>query len=199
MNTLNNILILGGTKFVGKSFANYFGSLDGVNKKYRIFLANRMIAGRCDIKINRDDDKSCTILKKYFFDVVIDFSCYNLTQFKNTYDYLSFNKYIFISTSAVEGIPFQNVSPDMYEMVNYAYAKKEYEDFIINNIKNYSIIRPCYVVGKDDYTDRFYKKDDKYYWNNGLELTYYIEVNALSEVIFNQISNPNTLILNPCR
>ena len=199
MNTLNNILILGGTKFVGKSFANYLGSLDGVNKKYRIFLANRMIAGRCDIKINRDDNKSCTILKKYFFDVVIDFSCYNLTQFKNTYDYLSFNKYIFISTSAVEGIPFQNVSPDMYEMVNYAYAKKECEDFIINNIKNYSIIRPCYIVGDGDYTNRFYKKDNKYYWNNGLELTYYIEVNALSEVIFNQIGNPNTLTLNPCK
>jgi hypothetical protein len=87
----------------------------------------------------------------------------------------------------------------MYEMVNYAYAKKECEDFIINNIKNYSIIRPCYIVGEGDYTNRFYKKNNKYYWNNDLELTYYIEVNALSEVIFNQISNPNTLILNPCR
>jgi len=190
-----NILILGGSKFVGKNFINYAN----INSKFNLTLANRGITKTPNVIIDRDNAKDCVNLKNKEYDIVIDFSCYNLNQFKNTYQYLKFNKYIFISTSAVEAIPFQNVEPDMYEMVRYAHNKKECEDFIINNIKNYSIIRPCYIVGKDDYTNRFYKKDNKYYWNNGLELTYYIEVDILSKLIFNEINNCVNNIVNPCK
>jgi len=190
-----NILILGGSKFIGKNFVDY----TTINSKFNLTLANRGIIKIPDIIINRDNEKDCINLKNKEYDIVVDFSCYNLNQFKNTYQYLKFNKYIFISTSAVEAIPFQNISPDMYEMARYAYNKKECEDFIINNIKNYSIIRPCYIVGKDDYTNRFYKKDNKYYWNNGLELTYYIEVDTLSKLIFNEINNCVNNIVNPCK
>ena len=190
-----NILILGGSKFVGKNFVDY----TYINSDHNMILANRGITKTPNIMINRDNEKDCINLKNKEYDVVVDFSCYDLNQFKNTYQYLKFNKYIFISTSAVEGIPFQNVSPDMYEMARYAYNKKECEDFIVNNIKNYSIIRPCYIVGKDDYTNRFYKKDNKYYWNNGLELTYYIEANNLSKLIFNEINNSFNRIVNPCK
>jgi nucleoside-diphosphate-sugar epimerase len=190
-----NILILGGSKFVGKNFVYYMS----LNSDYSLILANRGITKAADIIINRDNEKDCFNLKDKEYDIVVDFSCYNLNHFKNTYQYLKFNKYIFISTSAVEGIPFQNVSPDMYEMARYAHNKKECEDFIVNNIKSYSIIRPCYVVGEGDYTNRFYKKDNKYYWNNGLELTYYIEVDALSELIFNKINDTSNSIENPCK
>jgi len=190
-----NILILGGSQFVGKNFVDYAS----VNSDFNLILANRGIIKSPNIVINRDNEKDCSNLKNKEYDTVIDFSCYNLNQFKNTHGSLKFNKYIFISTSAVEAIPFQNVSPDMYEMVRYAHNKKECEDFIINNIKNYSIIRPCYIVGKDDYTNRFYKKDDKYYWNNGLELTYYIEAETLSKLIFNEINNNSNSIVSPCK
>jgi len=190
-----NILILGGSQFVGKNFVDYVS----INSDYNLILANRGITKTPDISINRDNEKDCSNLKNKEYDVVVDFSCYDLNQFKNTYQYLKFNRYIFISTSAVEAIPFQNVSPDMYEMVRYAHSKKECEDFIVNNIKNYSIIRPCYIVGKDDYTNRFYKKDNKYYWNNGLELTYYIEADILSKLIFNQLNNSSNTIVNPCK
>jgi len=190
-----NILILGGSKFVGKNFVDYVS----LNSDYNLILANRGITKTPDIIIDRDNEKYCFNIKNKEYDVVVDFSCYNLNQFKNTYQSLKFNRYIFISTSAVEGIPFQNVSPDMYEMARYAHNKKECEDFIIDNIKNYSIVRPCYIVGKDDYTNRFYKKDDRYYWNNGLELTYYIEADALSKVIFNEINNTSNSIANPCK
>jgi len=189
-----NILILGGSKFVGKNFVEYAS----IYKQYNLYLANRGKIKKPDIIINRENEKDCVNLINKQYDIVIDFSCYNLKQFKNTHQFLKFNKYIFISSSAVEAIPFQNVGPDMYEMVNYAYAKKECEDFIINNIKNYSIIRPCYIVGKDDYTNRFYKKDDRYYWNNHLELTYYIEADTLSKLIFNETKNPSNCIINPC-
>ncbi|NBP58967.1 hypothetical protein EBU71_20960, partial [bacterium] len=94
---------------------------------------------------------------------------------------------------------FKNVSPDLYEMARYAYNKKECEDFIINNTKNYCIIRPCYIVGEGDYTDRFRKIGDKYYWKDGNELGYYIEVDKLADIILNQLFNAKgSNIINPC-
>jgi nucleoside-diphosphate-sugar epimerase len=190
-----DILILGGGKFVGKNFVEYAS----VNSDFNLILANRGFSKTPDIIIDRDNEKDCVNLKDKEYDVVIDFSCYNLNQFINTYQFLNFNKYIFISTSAVGAMPFQNVGPEMYEMARYAYNKKKCEDFIINNVKNYSIIRPCYIVGEGDYTNRFYKEDDKYYWNNGAELTYYIEVDSLSKITFNEINNTSNRIVNPCK
>jgi nucleoside-diphosphate-sugar epimerase len=190
-----NILILGGSKFVGKNFVEHTST----DKRYNLHLANRGTVKKPDIIIDRDNETDCINLKNKQYDVVVDFSCYNLNQFKNTYQFLNFNKYIFISTSAVLGLPFQNVSPHMYEMARYAYNKKKCEDFIVNNVKNYSIIRPCYIVGKYDYTNRFYKEDDKYYWNDGQELTNYIEVDDLSKITFNEINNTSNNIVNPCK
>jgi hypothetical protein len=189
-----NILILGGSKFVGKNFVEYIS----YNNDYNLTLANRGITKTTDIIINRDEEKGCINLKDKKYDIIIDFSCYNLNQFKNTFKYLKFDKYIFISSSAVSGIPFTNVSPDMYEMAQYAYKKKECEEYIINNIEKYLIFRPCYIVGENDYTNRFYKKDGKYYWNNGLELTYYIESKNLARLIHDNIFFENSKIINPC-
>lgn len=189
-----NILILGGSKFVGKSFVEYAS----IDERYNLYLANRGTIKKPDIIVDRNVEKDCINLKSRKYDVVVDFSCYDLNQFKNTYQFLNFNKYIFISTKAVEGLPFKNASPDD-EMVKYAQNKKECEDFIIKNIENYSIIRPCYIVGKDDYTNRFYKKDNKYYWNNGSQLNYYIEVDDVSKIIFNQINTPFNIIGTACK
>lgn len=175
------------------------------NQNYQIDIANRNLSNPTlfnDLKkiiIDRNDKQSCKKLIKKAYDLVVDISCYNIDQFINTYNFLNFNKYIFISTSAVEAIPFQNVSPDMYEIVSYAHQKKECEDFIINNIKNYTIIRPCYVVGDYDYTDRFYKKDNKYYWNNGNELNYFIDCKELVSKIINLIDFDDKIIFNPCK
>lgn len=191
-----NILILGGSLFVGKQFANY---IKNTLPHYKVILANRGLSGKCDIKINRDIKDSCSSLQGIYFDIVIDFSCYTLEQFKNTYDYLNFNKYIFISSSAVDAVPFRNVSPQDYEMAAYAMRKKECEDFIIKNIKNYNILRPCYIVGDGDYTNRFTKKDGKYYWkDSGYEMTYFIEVESLSKIILDSFESKDSWVKNPC-
>lgn len=189
-----NILILGGTKFVGKKFVEYISNYKNIN----LILANRGFSGRSDVYIDRENTSSCSNLKNIHPDIVVDFSCYNLNQFKNTFYNLNFIRYIFISSSAVEAIPFHNVEPDMQEMAQYAYNKKECEEFIQKNIENYSIIRPCYIVGDEDYTNRFYKKNEKYYWINGQELTYYIETERLCEFIFKAIQFNRNIIVNPC-
>jgi nucleoside-diphosphate-sugar epimerase len=191
---MKKILILGGTKFLGKSLVKYLNS----QNNFTFFLANRGKSGQSDIFIDRENYASCQILKEYKFDAVIDLSCYTKSHFENTYKNLTFLKYIFISSSAVEAIPFINAEPDMLEIIKYAYNKKECEDFIIKNIKDYFIIRPCYIVGENDYTNRFYRKNNKYYWNNGTELTYYIEVENLVKIIVEAIESKNNKIINPC-
>jgi 2'-hydroxyisoflavone reductase len=188
-----NILILGGTLFIGKHFVELIK-----NKNYNITLANRGVSGKTDIKIDRNDIELCKDLDNKYYDIVIDFSCYNLDQLKNVLHHITFNKYIFISTSGVDFLPFYNVSPEYYEEAAYFFNKKQCEDYIIENISNYNIIRPCYVVGEADYTNRFYKKDNKYYWNNGKELDFYIEVRKLVEIIEKTLNVNINSIIKPC-
>jgi len=188
------ILILGGTLFIGKHFVELIQ-----NKNYDITLANRGISGKVDIKIDRNNTESCKNLNNSYFDIIVDFSGYNPEQLINVVSNIRFNKYIFISTSGVEFLPFRNVGPEDYEMAAYILNKKHCEDYIINNINNYNIIRPCYVVGEGDYTNRFYKKENKYYWNNGQELTFYIGVEKLSKLIFECLQNAGNSIISPCK
>ena len=187
------ILILGGTLFIGKRFVELIQ-----NKNYDITLANRGISGKADIKIDRNDIQSCKNLNNNYYDVVIDFSCYKLEQLTNVLQNIKLNKYIFISTSGVDFLPFRNVGPQDYEMAAYIFNKKKSEDYIVENISNYSIIRPCYVVGEGDYTNRFYKSGGKYYWNNGVELTFYIEVDRLVDIINKTLNAQESSIISPC-
>lgn len=189
------VLILGGSQFIGLDFYNYLEPFG-----YDVVTANRGYHIRPDITIDRDDPSKCSVLSRAKYDIVVDFSGYRVDQVRNSYQYLNFDKYIFISSSAVEGFPFRNVRPQDRAMVDYAIDKKKCEDFIIQNAKNYTIIRPCFVVGENDYTNRFIKSNNKYYWKEGgEELTYLIESSSLSEVIHNSFEKNDRCIINPCR
>lgn len=187
------ILILGGTLFIGKRFVELIE-----NKNYNITLANRGVSGKVDIKIDRNNSESCKNLNNSYFDIVVDFSGYNPEQLINVVSNIRFNKYIFISTSGVAFLPFRNVGPEDYEMAAYIFNKKKCEDYIIENISNYNIIRPCYVVGEGDYTERFYKNGSKYFWKNGKELDFYIEVTDLNNIILDCFSVCKNSIISPC-
>ena len=187
------ILILGGTLFIGKRFVELIE-----NKNYNITLANRGVSGKVDIIIDRNNSESCKNLNNSYFDIVVDFSGYNPEQLINVVSNIRFNKYIFISTSGVAFLPFRNVGPEDYEMAAYIFNKKKCEDYIIENISNYNIIRPCYVVGEGDYTERFYKNGSKYFWKNGKELDFYIEVTDLNNIILDCFYKSQNSIVSPC-
>ena len=187
------ILILGGTLFIGKRFVELIE-----NKNYNITLANRGVSGKVDIKIDMNNSESCKNLNNSYFDIVVDFSGYNPEQLINVVSNIRFNKYIFISTSGVAFLPFRNVGPEDYEMAAYIFNKKKCEDYIIENISNYNIIRPCYVVGEGDYTERFYKNGSKYFWKNGKELDFYIEVTDLNNIILDCFYKSQNSIVSPC-
>lgn len=144
--------------------------VENLKEKYQnITLANRNITNPflfSDLKkiiIDRNKEKACLALKKEKYDLTIDFSCYNVEQFKNVYNNLNTQKYIYISTMSVLNIDLQSKEYD------YAINKLLVEEYIKKNLKKCLIIRPCAIYGDNDYTDRFYKKDNIYFWKNTLE------------------------------
>jgi nucleoside-diphosphate-sugar epimerase len=162
------ILILGGTQMIGR---NLVESLLSENK-YELFLANRGITNpdlfykKCKhIYIDRNVEETCNKLQNYFFDMIIDFSCYTINHFQNTFKYLLFNKYLYISTMSIfdEDIHINYDINDSYHV--YRQNKLNTEIYIKSqNINNFLIFRPCGIYGEHDYTDRFYQKNGKYYW-----------------------------------
>jgi len=157
-------LILGGTQMLGRAF------VEDLKQKYQnITLANRNITNPflfCDLKkiiIDRNKIETCSRLGKEKYDLTIDFSCYNVEQFKNVYNNLKTDKYIYISTMSVLNIDQESKEYD------YALNKLLVEEYIKKNLKKCLIIRPCAVYGEYDYTDRFYKKDNIFFWKDTLE------------------------------
>jgi len=157
-------LILGGTQMLGRAF------VEDLKQKYQnITLANRNITNPflfTDLKkiiIDRNNPESCLILKKEKYDITIDFSCYNVDQFKNVYSNLNTEKYIYISTMSVLNIDKKS------KEYNYALNKFLIEEYIKNNLKKCLIIRPCAVYGDNDYTNRFYKENNIFFWKNTQE------------------------------
>lgn len=160
-----NILILGGTKFIGKYFVELCN-----NHGQTITIANRGLSKHNlpdniqFIKINRQSIKLCKNLSNNIeYDCVVDFSCYNINDFNSTISYIKCKKYLLISSTGVNDINRINESHSLYR---YCIDKKNLEEYIFNNsfIFPIIIIRPCIVYGHNDYTNRFEFRDNDFYW-----------------------------------
>ena len=159
-------------------------------------IANRNITNKNlfhqlqHIFIDRNNIDSCNALNKQKFDIVIDFSCYNIDQFLNIYNNIVCNNYILISTLCTFD---QDVLKDSSHWLHgYCKNKKVVEDYIFNStINNISIVRPCVIYGKHDYTNRFYEKNNTIYWrhNNTIvkENKYYIPVEKFSNYLLQYV------------
>lgn len=163
-------------------------------------IANRNITNKNlfdklnHIIIDRNDINKCKNLNNTSFNIVIDFSCYNINQFLNTYNNINCSQYILISTLC----SFDNsvLNDNSHWLHEYCKNKKIIEDYIIhNNITNISIVRPCVIYGKYDYTNRFYEKNNQIYWrhNNTLvkENRFYIPVRKFSNYLLEYILSKN--------
>jgi hypothetical protein len=186
-DTINNSLIVGGTQMIGRDFVQLC-----INKNIYPTIANRNITNKNlfsqlnHISIDRNILDTCKNLNQQNFDIVIDFSCYNIEQFLNVYNNITCNNYILISTLCTFD---KNVLNDYSHWLHgYCKNKKIVEDYIVNNnIKNISIVRPCVIYGKYDYTNRFYEKNNKIYWKHNhvpvQENKYYMPVNKFSNYL----------------
>ena len=140
---MNDILIIGGNRFVGKLVAKQL-----YDQNYHVTVLNR--AGtkpfdKCNvIKMDRYDIGSTNISPK----IVIDMCAYTVNQVKNllgSLDTSNLNQYIVISSMASEYSFFGE----------YGKNKAEIELFLRfeANIP-YVILRPTYIIGKTDHHKR---------------------------------------------
>lgn len=192
MNNLK-ILIIGGTQMIGRDFVELC-----LENNIEPVLANRGITNKDlfpqlqYIQIDRNFKEKCQSLKNLEFDLVIDFSCYNINQLTNIVDYIKYKKYVILSTLCV----YDNevLIKKEHWLHNYCLNKKYLEDYIRNkNLSNFLIVRPCVLYGKHDYTNRFYEKNNIIYWKHNNEIIkesqYYIPVRKFSNYLYDFISN----------
>jgi 2'-hydroxyisoflavone reductase len=202
---VKNILILGGTKFIGRNLVERL-LLDPQNK---LMLLNRGITNSDlfpNVQKLKGDRNSQDVgeLVKGNWDYVIDLSCYYPQGLEYVLNALSYppKKYIFISTCSVyqEGNALQKETAkiqkgnanDWIDESNETYGKRKSrcEEILKNHDINFTILRPTLVYGKYDHTDRFY------YWlhqvksyneilipNHGLQIFSLSYVNDLIETI----------------
>lgn len=169
------ILILGGTMFAGRALVEQLMNDD----RYALTLFNRgksnsgIFPNVTQIHGNRETDDILQICDRHW-DVVIDFSGYYPKTFAQLLDRLSgkVGRYIFISTISV--FPFgeveaQNIGEDdatlscseeqMTSALPDAYGEKkaEMERILLSHPElDPLILRPSFIYGHYDWTDRFY-------------------------------------------
>lgn len=183
-----NILILGGTQFLGRSFVENLLEI----KKHKITLCNRGISNPYlfpdlnKIIYDRNIEEGCEKLFDDFYDFVFDFSGYKVEQLSNISKYLRCHKYIYISTISV----LHNNEDEV--MKSYALNKRLCEKFVNNTYQNNCIVRPTCVIGDNDNTDRFYKENQIFYWKSSKnEVTECITPQELNKTLLNEINFSN--------
>lgn len=188
------LLIIGGTQMIGRDFIEYL--IENNSPQYQLYMANRGITNNNifpDIKriiIDRNSQSKCENLSNQYFDIVIDFSCYNVNQLYNILKNLKYDKYYILSSLCSQDT---NVLSDKnHWLYSYCLGKNAIEKYILsNNLNNFNIIRPCVLFGKNDYTGRFYEKNNEIYWKENNELVipskYYIHVRTFTKYLYSCI------------
>lgn len=155
------MLVLGGTRFIGRAFCEQ-ASHQGV---FQLTLLNRGLSNpdlfpdvepiRCD----RNNSDACRIaLEGRRFDHIVDFSGWSHSQVENIVSHCHFQHYTFLSSSAVD------LSWPEDELFSMAQDKLWCEHLIQSLELPYLIVRPGFVVGQNDDSDRFEFRDAHWVW-----------------------------------
>ena len=173
---MEKVLILGGTKFVGRLLVEALIQ----DSAFEVYLFNRgetnpdLFPTAIKIIGNRETDDIKKI-SDYNWDYVVDFSSFYPKSLIDTIESLhkSVKKYIYISSISTYDFATYDASFEIeedFELVNYTkeealdssmntYGKRKAAcEKVLNSYKwlNTIILRPSIIYGKYDFTDRFY-------------------------------------------
>ncbi len=219
---MKQILILGGTKYVGKAFLKALIKSDN----YQITVLSRhKIEGLFSIQGDRKDKELLTQTLKHKYDFVIDFICFCLPDAKKLLDAIKENdtrpKIIFISTTYVydqnagnEIYTELDFSPSNYQAsilerseISYEEGKRSAEAYFSKNYnkEDLCILRFPIILGKNDYTLRtdffvdFFKKGGSLNQIKNSGVSNFIFVNDIVKVLLKLIENFQPEIFNIVR
>ncbi len=158
---MKTMLILGGTRFVGRVFCERVVH-DG---QFDVTLLNRgesnpeLFPEVPRIVCDRDDANACREnLNGHKFDYVVDFSGWQHQHIENVTVNCQFGHYTLLSSSAVD------LSWPEDELFAMAQNKLWCEHLLAKVDAPALIVRPGFVVGKYDNTDRFERKNEGWVW-----------------------------------
>lgn len=171
---MKNILVLGGTRYLGLEFINILNE-----EKIKLFVASRnKIPTQNFINIDRKNQNDLeNLFKNIQFDVVIDFINFSLPDSEKLLNALRFQikppKLILISTTYIYDNPLQiekdsifsenDFLPSNHKLfgldrpeISYSNGKRDMESYSVDNYYNDKlvILRFPIILGANDYTQR---------------------------------------------
>jgi dTDP-glucose 4,6-dehydratase len=207
-----NLLILGGTNFIGPYLVDFLLK----SNKYNIFMLNRsgnnlnnnkITCFKCD---RNDFNTLSNIIENIKLDIVVDMCLFNLKQAENIYTILtkkSIKKYIFLSSIAsyehTHKYPLieSNKLGEWTLFGTYGINKMECENFIKSkNNFPYVILKPTYILGKNNYIYREQYYFDKIKNNepllidsDGNAILQFVFVEDVAQILFLSILNDDII------
>lgn len=162
-----NILIIGGTRFLGKLLVEKFILSEDINLTVlsRNPLVNQF---KCNT-LNYEKKEGLKHLKGIHFDLVYDFLAYDRKDIINIKRYLNFSKYLFVSTVWIKKLNLNNSIDELVNDLdrkqisrlrpttkNYLLGKRDAENTLCDlfDKKVFNIIRLPIFFGINDHTKR---------------------------------------------
>ena len=182
-----NILIIGGTRFIGKAVVD---SLSAFNLKFSVFSRNTGVSSHINhIKGDRNNSQDLESINGNY-DVIIDFISYNEKHTKEIIHLFPNSRYILIST-AWKKIEYSEKQELKF---NYIQNKRLAEEEVLKsrekNNKN-TIIRLPIILGLNDHTNRtnFFRQfnNNQIYLTNPDSNIYFCWKSDISDFIVSQI------------
>ncbi len=192
-NVEQRVLVLGGTWFRGRSFCETVFKKGGL----QLTLMNRgvtfpnLFPNAPLIRCNRDSSEECqTALAGTEWDSIIDFTGQNDQHIRNIVSSCRFNHYTYVSSSTVD---LSSPSDPLFSM---AQNNLWCEHLLQKYVKKLLIVRPGFVCGKNDYTDRFEELEGKWFWKGTSNLVYpMVRVEMLSNLLVRLVRENRTGIV----
>ncbi len=190
---MQRILVLGGTWFIGRSFCERVLMKGTMN--LTLFNRGKTFPGMfpsCNrIQCDRNNTAECKrLLNGQHWDSIVDFTGNEDRQIRNILENCTCNHYTFISSSTVD------LSWSGDPLFSMAQNKLWCENLLYKFVKKVLIVRPGFVCGPADYTDRFEEIDGGWYWKGTKNPVYpMIRVNLLSNLLVRLVAENRTGIV----
>jgi 2'-hydroxyisoflavone reductase len=192
-NVVQRILVLGGTSFIGRGFCEAVRK----NNIAQLTLFNRGLTNPelfpdvSRIHCDRNNAEDCKAkLSETTWDAIVDFTGHDDQQIRNILSFCSCNHYTFISSSTVD------LSWPGDPLFSMAQNKLWCEHLLQKYVKELLIVRPGFVCGPHDYTNRFEELEGKWFWKGTKNLVYpMVRVDMLSNLLNRLVRERRTGIL----
>jgi len=163
---VKNVLVLGGTAFIGRSFCEALVERSSI----QLTLLNRGVTNpalfpsakrlRCD---RNQADQCKQVLQGTHWESIVDFTGRDDQQIRNILSNCTVDHYTYISSSTVD------LSWSGDPLFSMAQNKLWCEHLVTKFASRVLIVRPGFVCGANDYTNRFEETEGRWFWQGTRE------------------------------